>query len=77
MTYTRETIKEFWMYCDRCGYQIKSSYFNPPACPKCRRRLSFLYLRRWEWEKFGKMIADIGCKAFAKKHISRGKIVND
>ena len=77
MNYERERIKQFWVYCERCGYEKTGVYFNPPNCPKCRKRLDFIYLRRWEWEKFGKVIADVGCKSFSKKHMVRGRIVND
>ncbi len=77
MSYNKESIKQFWMYCDKCSYQITGIYFNPQICPRCKRRLDFIYLRRWEWEKFGQTIADKGCKAFAKKHMVRGNIVND
>jgi hypothetical protein len=77
MNYTRESIKQFWMYCERCGYEITGVYFNPQNCPKCRHRLNFLYLRKWEWEKFEKIIADMGCKKFVRKHMSRETVNNE
>ena len=80
MTYNQREkirIKKFWMYCNECGYQKSDVYFNPPNCPKCRKRLHFLYFTKAQWDSYSDVIAEIGCKLFAKKHMVRGSIINE
>ncbi len=77
MSYTKESIKKFWMYCEHCGYEITGVYFNPANCPKCRRRLEFLYLTKGQWEKHNEKIDELGCRGFARKFIVRGTILDE
>ena len=70
-----EKAKKIWLYCDNCGFQKASAYFNPPICPRCKVRLRFLQLTKDQYDECKDEISKLGCKEFVKRHMRRGEII--
>ena len=72
-----ERIKKFILYCPKCDYEKRSTYFMPLMCPRCKSRLSTLSLTAYDYKTFSEFINNKGCKAFVKRYMKRGSIIYD
>lgn len=71
-----EKTKKMWLYCVDCDFQKAGIYFNPPICPRCKRKLRFLTLTKVQYEKYRGELLKMRCKNFAKKYIRRGEFID-